>query len=45
MKTRKIVQVGTDGKTTIKANIAGKRNLRILKVIDSDYVEKCLGIT
>lgn len=45
MKNRKIVQVGTDGKTTVKANIAGKRNLRILKVIDPDYVEKCLGIT
>ena len=45
MKTRHIIQLGTDGKTTIKANMAGKRNLRILKVIDSDYVEKCLSIT
>ncbi len=45
MKTRHIIQLGTDGKTTLKANIAGKRNLRILKVIDPDYVEKCLSIT
>lgn len=44
LRNRKIVQMGPDRKTTIKATIEG-RSLRVLKIIEQSIVEKCTGIS